>query len=195
MKHLSRIPFSFLLFAAAAAPALAVETYDTRTGEKPSWWQPRPEDPARAQARQTEAQAQRTKWLRTAPIGSHDFCATSVLVFQKKSETDDGGVMRCYLGETTAQELQANGWELTDERRSIHPHSLGFEVEVVNTVVIKRRCVDAATGSLRGPVSGKHGCAKDTGVSELRPSLFWQPHTGKPAAGPLATDGASQAGE
>ena len=187
MKHLSRIPFSFLLFAAAAAPALAVETYDTRTGEKPSWWQPRPEDPARAQARQTEAQAQRTKWLRNAPIGSHDFCATSVLVFQKKSESDDGGVMRCYLGETTAQELQANGWELTDERRSIHPHAPGFEVEVVNTIAIKRQCVDAATGSLRGPVNGKHECEKSRAGANRRPTPSWQPqHPPQPAADPVA---------
>lgn len=180
MKHVSRIPIAILLFA-AALPVVATEIYDTRSGEIPGWWQPRQEDAARAYARQTQAQAQRLSWLRTAPIGSQDFCATSIIVFQKKSASDDGGVVRCFLGETTAKELESNGWELTDARRSIHPHSPGFEVEVVNTVIVKRQCVDA-TGDLRGPVNGKHECERSASGSDLKPSLFWQPSaTRKPA--------------
>ncbi|SFM41818.1 hypothetical protein [Variovorax sp. OV329] len=175
MKHLRHVSFALLLFA-AVVPVGATETYDTRTGDIPSWWrQPLQEDSARAAAREMEARQQKIAWLRQAPIGSLDYCAVSVIVSQKKVASNDGGVVRCFLGETSASELQANGWEMTNERRSVHPHSPGFEVEVVSTVVVKRQCVAEKTGALYLPSGGQHSCKAGRSDSDLRPSLFWLP--------------------
>ena len=180
--HLGHVSFALLLLA-AGLPAQATETYDTRTGEMPSWWQrPLQEDSAQAAAREKKSRQQKLAWLRQAPIGSRDFCATSVLLSQDKLASNERDVVRCFLGETSASELQANGWELTDERRSVHPHSPGFEVEVVNTVIVKRQCVAESTGALYVPGGGQAGCKDSRHDSQLRPSLFWQPPTVEPRA-------------
>lgn len=162
-----------VLFLCSLGLAHATEIYDTRTGEMPSWVRSTrlsaTVDPADAQRRE----AQRIKWLTLSPIGSRDYCASSVLMDGKASGAPEGVALSCFMGSTTAQELRASGWELTEVRRSIHPHSPGYEVEVVNLVALKRQCLGAQDGKLRGPVRGHYGCTPDTRDADLRPGLFW----------------------
>jgi len=159
-----------LLLFSAAATAPATEVYDTRTGEMPSWVRPRAPDAASLKADEERREAQRMQWLQASPVGARDYCATSVIVSRKAATVP---LLQCFHGNTSPEELRANGWELTDMRTSIHRHSPGFEVEVMNAIAVKRRCA---------PVQGQAGkgrsaCEQMSTDSQLRPNLFWMPES------------------
>jgi len=157
----------FLCSLAAACTASATEVYDTRTGEVPAWVRPRAPDAARLKADEQRREAQRRLWLEASPVGARDYCATTVVVSDKPSAP----VLQCFHGNTSAEELQSHGWELTEVRTSIHRHSPGFEVEVMNAIAIKRRCEPARAAA--GKASTE--CQQLSNGDQLRPNLFWMP--------------------
>jgi len=156
-----------LCSAAAACTAAATEVYDTRTGEVPAWVRPKAPDAASLKADEQRREAQRLLWLEASPVGARDYCATSVIVSQKPAAP----ALQCFHGNTSAEELQAHGWELTEVRTSLHRHSPGFEVEVMNAIAIKRRCEPARASA------GKAGaeCEQASRAGQPRPNLFWMP--------------------
>lgn len=167
------LALSLGLSCALAGAHAATEVYDTRTGELPSWVRPVPPSAELVKADALRREAQRLQWLKLSPLGSRDFCAASSPVSGGTTVGLEGAGLSCFMGGTTAQELRANGWELTQLRRSIHPHAPGYEVEVVNLVVVKTQCVDSDDGRLRGPVKGRYGCTAQSRDADLHPGLFW----------------------
>ena len=163
---------AILLLSSAAPLAVgAPEVYDTRTGEVPSWVRPKAPDAASLKRDAERREAQRLQWLEASPVGARDYCATTALVSQKATDSTAASVMQCFHGDTSAEELRAHGWELTDVRTSIHRHSPGFEVEVVNAIAIKRRCEPVRAGM------GRSECEQLSKDSQLRPNLFWLPQS------------------
>jgi len=161
-----------ILLCTVAAAGGATEVYDTRTGEMPSWVRPKTPDAASLQRDAERREAQRLDWLAASPIGARDYCATTAVVSQDTAAPAPE-VLQCFHGNTSAEELRAHGWELTDVRRSLHKHSPGFEVEVVNSIAVKRRCVQER----RGPAKGEPGCTELSKDGGLRPNLFWMPES------------------
>lgn len=168
-----RLSLATLLLCSVAA-AGAAEVYDTRTGEVPSWVRPKAQDAASLQADAQRRESQRIQWLEASPVGARDYCATTVIVSQKAADPAAASVLQCFHGNTNAEELRAHGWELTDVRTSIHRHSPGFEVEVVNSIAVKRRCEPAR---VQAGGKGKSECEQLSKDSQLRPNLFWMPES------------------
>lgn len=176
MKRTHRRSLAFLFCALAGLSSSATEVYDTRTGEVPSWVRPKAPEPASERLAAQRREAERTRWLEASPIGSRDYCASTAVISSQPSSAK-AQELQCFHGSTSEAELRAKGWELTDVRRSIHRHSPGYEVEVINTIAVKRKCFAPADGQLRDALSGRYGCEGASRDDEMRPGLFWMPES------------------
>ena len=168
----SKLIFSLVLSLPVIASAgNTIEIWDTRTGEKPSWTKPKAVDEAGEKLAAVRREVARLKWLQDSPVGARDFCSVSAVVSEMNST--DTEPMQCFHGHTSEDELIANGWELTETRKSLHPHSPGYEVLVTSSVAIKKRCVAPSQPTGQGVSE----CTEQSRRADHYPGLFWTPRS------------------
>ncbi|MDM0043352.1 hypothetical protein QTH91_02555 [Variovorax dokdonensis] len=157
------------LFATLAAAPAAADLYASSQTASRAW--SAPSDPQAERLAIERDEASRLSWLRASPIGSRDFCSSYEILGVASNASAD---LVCMRGTTTARELQANGWELTDAQETFHFRPPGTTVKVMQATSIKRKCV-AEDGTLRGPLRGRFGCAPEHRDGDWKPALLWLP--------------------